>query len=179
MTHERQTAIRSRFAQTVAGYEGQPRHARDAHRQGETASRSRKKTPIFGHTTCTSEATDKATWHRRYRAIERVRRRAEGEDYTAHSHRENSNAATFAKDGNTIGLPLSALRTCGNRKDAPENAQYPHGSPADQAPISTVIPELVVATLQLGAATGDAPRIIRGSSSLGGYSPKLVPGSRH
>ncbi len=62
-------------------------------------SRSRKKTPIFGHTTCTSEATDKATWHRRYRAIERVRRRAEGEDYTAHSHRENSNAATFAKDG--------------------------------------------------------------------------------
>jgi hypothetical protein len=62
-------------------------------------SRSRKKTPIFGHTTSTSEAEDKAAWHRRHRAVERVRLQTEGEDYITASHHANSNPATFAKDG--------------------------------------------------------------------------------
>jgi hypothetical protein len=62
-------------------------------------SRSVKKTPIFGHTTADSEAEDKAAWHRRHRAVERVRLQASGEDYQARSHQANSNSATFAKDG--------------------------------------------------------------------------------
>jgi hypothetical protein len=66
-------------------------------------SRSKRKTPIFGHTTSTSEAADKATWHRRHRAVARVRLQTEGADYIALSHRANSNPATFAKDGKLLG----------------------------------------------------------------------------
>ncbi len=43
-------------------------------------SRSRKKTPIFGHTGSISEAADKAAWHRRHRANERVGLQTEGPD---------------------------------------------------------------------------------------------------
>lgn len=35
-------------------------------------SRSRRKTPIIGHTTCRSEKQDKQIWHRRWRARERT-----------------------------------------------------------------------------------------------------------
>lgn len=34
-------------------------------------SRSRRKTPIFGHTTCRSERQDKKLWHQRWRSRER------------------------------------------------------------------------------------------------------------
>lgn len=34
-------------------------------------SRSRRKTPIFGHTTCRSERQDKKLWHQRWRTRER------------------------------------------------------------------------------------------------------------
>ena len=34
-------------------------------------SRSRRKTPIFGHTTARSEADDKRLWHQRWRSRER------------------------------------------------------------------------------------------------------------
>lgn len=36
-------------------------------------SRSRRRTPIFGHTTARSEAHDKRLWHKRWRARERER----------------------------------------------------------------------------------------------------------
>lgn len=35
-------------------------------------SRSRRKTPIIGYTTCRSEKQDKQIWHRRWRARERT-----------------------------------------------------------------------------------------------------------
>jgi hypothetical protein len=35
-------------------------------------SRSRRKTPIVGHTNCRSESQDKKTWHQRWRTRERV-----------------------------------------------------------------------------------------------------------
>jgi Domain of unknown function DUF29 len=68
-------------------------------------SRSRKKTPIFAHTTSTAEAADKAAWYRRHRAEERVRLLTEGQNYPERSHRENSNAATFDKDGKHYWAP--------------------------------------------------------------------------
>ena len=34
-------------------------------------SRSRRKTPVFGHTTCHSERQDKKIWHQRWRTRER------------------------------------------------------------------------------------------------------------
>ena len=38
---------------------------------GHEVSRSRRKTPIFGHTTARSEADDKRLWHKRWRSRER------------------------------------------------------------------------------------------------------------
>lgn len=35
-------------------------------------SRSRRKTPILGHTTCRSESVDKKIWHQRWRSRERT-----------------------------------------------------------------------------------------------------------
>jgi len=35
-------------------------------------SRSRRKTPIVGHTTCDSERNDKKIWHQRWRTSERT-----------------------------------------------------------------------------------------------------------
>ncbi|WP_282811691.1 hypothetical protein [Thauera humireducens] len=35
-------------------------------------SRSRRKTPIVGHTTCHSEREDKKLWHQRWRTSERT-----------------------------------------------------------------------------------------------------------
>ena len=35
-------------------------------------SRSRRKTPIVGHTTCGSEREDKKLWHQRWRTRERA-----------------------------------------------------------------------------------------------------------
>ena len=35
-------------------------------------SRSRRKTPIVGHTTCGSEREDKKLWHQRWRTRERT-----------------------------------------------------------------------------------------------------------
>lgn len=35
-------------------------------------SRSRRKTPIVGHTTCRSEREDKKLWHQRWRTHERT-----------------------------------------------------------------------------------------------------------
>jgi hypothetical protein len=61
-------------------------------------SRSRKRTPIIP-TASGSEKWDKAKWHRRHRASERVLLQAEGEDHTPRSHHENSSLWLMNKDG--------------------------------------------------------------------------------
>ena len=43
-------------------------------------SRSRRKTPIFGHTTARSEADDKRLWHKRWRSRERDQLATAGPD---------------------------------------------------------------------------------------------------
>jgi hypothetical protein len=76
-------------------------------------SRRHKHVPIFDHTKKESEAWDKAAWHRRHRVSERVRLQAEGEDYTARSHRERSSTWSMAKDGKHYwapGLGTPAMR---------------------------------------------------------------------
>jgi len=66
-------------------------------------SRSRRKTPIFGMTSCRSERQDKVIWHGRLRARERDRLRSASPDALA-SHlpaqeRQVSNPWTMGKDG--------------------------------------------------------------------------------
>lgn len=66
-------------------------------------SRSRRKTPIVGHTTCRSERKDKKLWHQRWRTHERAAlASAAPGDLDAHQTlRENqiSNVGSMGKDG--------------------------------------------------------------------------------
>jgi ABC-type Zn2+ transport system substrate-binding protein/surface adhesin len=64
-------------------------------------SRSRRKTPIFGHTSARSEADDKRLWHKRWRSHERdqlATAQPEGETVPVHRHAVSSTWA-MAKDG--------------------------------------------------------------------------------
>ncbi|MHB8742958.1 MAG: hypothetical protein ACYC9L_07500 [Sulfuricaulis sp.] len=64
-------------------------------------SRSRRKTPIYGHTTACSEARDKQQWHQRWRTHERDRLRkltVDGEHPTT-MRNEVSSTWDMAKDG--------------------------------------------------------------------------------
>lgn len=66
-------------------------------------SRSRRKTPILGHTTCSSERDDKKRWHRRWRNRERTNLvNASREDFYDHLpvlKNEVSNVWSMGKDG--------------------------------------------------------------------------------
>lgn len=61
-------------------------------------SRSKRKVPCMGIAGST-EAHDKAQWHRRHRQRERQRIIKEGTDYVPRSHREHSDPWGMAKDG--------------------------------------------------------------------------------
>lgn len=64
-------------------------------------SRSRRKTPIFGHTTARSEADDKRLWHKRWRSRERDQLAAldsDGDPLPVHRQTVSS-TWDMAKDG--------------------------------------------------------------------------------
>lgn len=70
-------------------------------------SRSRRKTPIFGHTTARSEAADKRLWHKRWRAREREQLSGAGLDsdpLPVHRH-DVSSTWDMAKDGKSWFAP--------------------------------------------------------------------------
>lgn len=66
-------------------------------------SRSRRKTPITGHTTCRSERHDKKLWHQRWRTRERtVLASSSADDLGAHLpllENQVSNVWSMGKDG--------------------------------------------------------------------------------
>ena len=66
-------------------------------------SRSRRKTPIVGHTTCRSEREDKKIWHQRWRTLERTAlTSASPEALNAHLpllENQVSNVWSMGKDG--------------------------------------------------------------------------------
>lgn len=66
-------------------------------------SRSRRKNPVFGITTCVSERKDKITWHRRWRAKERTAlngvAHADLEAYLPSLENQVSNVWDMGKDG--------------------------------------------------------------------------------
>ena len=68
-------------------------------------SRSRRKTPITGHTTCRSERQDKKLWHQRWRTRERSTLASSSlEDLTAHLpvlENQVSNVWSMGKDGHS------------------------------------------------------------------------------
>lgn len=64
-------------------------------------SRSRRKTPIYGHTTARSEARDKQQWHQRWRTHERdrLRKMPTDREHLTTLHNEVSSTWEMAKDG--------------------------------------------------------------------------------
>lgn len=58
-------------------------------------SRSRRRTPIFGITTCESEKPDKQAWHRRWRRAAKQR----GDHGEFDDERLHSDAWNMGKDG--------------------------------------------------------------------------------
>lgn len=64
-------------------------------------SRSRRKTPIFGHTSARSEADDKRLWHKRWRSHDRDQRASLdpcGDPFPVH-RQSVSSTWDMAKDG--------------------------------------------------------------------------------
>lgn len=70
-------------------------------------SRSRRKTPIFGHTTARSKAADKRLWHKRWRSHQRDQLAAVGpNDDIVPIHRNAvSSTWSMAKDGKAWFAP--------------------------------------------------------------------------
>jgi hypothetical protein len=68
-------------------------------------SRSRRKTPIFGHTNCRSERDDKQLWHQRWRARERTALSSTSPDrldaYQPLLENQVGNVWSMGKDGHT------------------------------------------------------------------------------
>ncbi|WP_425357665.1 hypothetical protein [Methylomicrobium album] len=77
-------------------------------------SRSRRKTPIVGHTTCRSERKDKKRWHRRWRTRERIAlASASPEALNAHLpllENQVGNVWSMGKDGRFY-WPITPLHT--------------------------------------------------------------------
>ena len=70
-------------------------------------SRSRRNTPIFGHTNARSEAADKRIWHKRWRTHERNRLSVlpEGADHIATPRNAVSSTWAMDKDGKSWFSP--------------------------------------------------------------------------
>ena len=70
-------------------------------------SRSRRNTPIFGHTNARSEATDKRLWHKRWRSRERGQLSVlpYGSEHIETLRHEVSSTWVMAKDGKSWFSP--------------------------------------------------------------------------
>ena len=75
-------------------------------------SRSRRKTPMFGYTTATSEAEDKRIWHKRWRAQLRgqLSRDATTDDFLPILQRAVSRPWNMDKDGKSWFSPRQQRR---------------------------------------------------------------------
>lgn len=62
-------------------------------------ARSHRHKPIWGHTTCPSEKSDKQLWHRRFRRAVRQLPDLDEETLHANLHRQYSNPWSMGKDG--------------------------------------------------------------------------------
>jgi hypothetical protein len=97
----------------------------------EAMSRSHRKTPIFGHTTCRSERSDKKLWHQRWRSRERtVLTSLSPEGLSAHQpllENQVSNVWWMGKDGRSY---WSTTRQVATAKSA---AEYKGRSPQERS----------------------------------------------
>ncbi|MGQ3891197.1 hypothetical protein [Legionella sp. CNM-4043-24] len=95
-------------------------------------SRSHRKNPIMGITTCASERQDKKIWHQRWRARERTSlNRISFEDldsYLPLSEKEVSNVWQMGKDGKQYwsiqSQVIAAMGTAQNKGRTPEEKLY-------------------------------------------------------
>ncbi len=86
-------------------------------------SRSRRKIPITGHTTCRSERQDKKVWHQRWRTRERTAlssmRPEEWDSHLGLFEHEVSNVWSMGKDGRSywpVARQVAVAERFANRK---------------------------------------------------------------
>ncbi len=88
-------------------------------------SRSYKKTPIMGHTTCQSERHDKRAWHKRWRLHERHNidslNHDDFEQYSPVDFKEVSNVWLMGKDGKHYFSPNRQLHFANKYTDNPRH----------------------------------------------------------
>jgi hypothetical protein len=102
-------------------------------------SRSRRKTPIVGHTTCGSEREDKKLWHQRWRTRERTAlTSASPEALSAHLpllENQASSVWSMGKDGRSY-WPVKRRRHGGSHRQSqgtqPARTRLPEKAPAAQ-----------------------------------------------
>ncbi len=106
-------------------------------------SRSRRKTPIVGHTTCGSEREDKKLWHQRWRTRERTAlTSASPEALSAHLpllENQASSVWSMGKDG-TLLLARQAPGRHGGSHRQSQGTQPARTRLPEKAPAYTVIP---------------------------------------
>jgi hypothetical protein len=105
-------------------------------------SRSRRKTPIVGHTTCGSEREDKKLWHQRWRTRERTAlTSASPEALSAHLpllENQASSVWSMGKDGRSY-WPVKRQAATADRI-ANHKGRNPQERLPEKAPAYTVIP---------------------------------------
>lgn len=88
-------------------------------------SRSHRKSPIFGHTTCRSERQDKKIWHRRWRSKERAALGGITKDLTEHVtllRNQVSSTWSMGKDGKCYWSKNDQIRSA-ERRSVEENGR--------------------------------------------------------
>lgn len=103
-------------------------------------SRSRRKTPIVGHTTCGSEREDKKLWHQRWRTRERTAlTSASPEALSAHLpllENQASSVWSMGKDGRSYFYRQAPGRHGGSHRQSqgtqPARTRLPEKAPAAQ-----------------------------------------------
>ncbi len=106
-------------------------------------SRSRRKTPIVGHTTCGSEREDKKLWHQRWRTRERTAlTSASPEALSAHLpllENQASSVWSMGKDGRSY-WPVKRQAATADRIAKSQGTQPARTRLPEKAPAYTVIP---------------------------------------
>lgn len=106
-------------------------------------SRSRRKTPIVGHTTCGSEREDKKLWHQRWRTRERTAlTSASPEALSAHLpllENQASSVWSMGKDGRSYWPVKRQSRHGGSHRQS-QGTQPARTRLPEKAPAYTVIP---------------------------------------
>lgn len=138
-------------------------------------SRSRRKTPIVGHTTCRSEREDKKLWHQRWRTHERTAlASASPEALCAHLpllENQVSNVWSMGKDGRSY-WPIKRQAATADRI-ANHKGRNPQSAPPEKASAAQVDEQMNLSTIEALAIAW--ARIAEEAELPAGYEGTATP----